>query len=147
MIDVVVIISIHLVYNCKYVQHHLGISAVLLTPTQAARKLLSAAATYELFFVSLSPPAESTVFFVFFPSVDTFTKTWGPTDRTDRWTKYTLQTDIQIPDTVKVKFQPSCRLNALYIQFLCTLYCVPVYCHLFYVYSLSLYLSLVSRLQ
>lgn len=87
------------------------------------------------------PPAESTVFFVFFPSVDTFPKTWGPTDRTDRWTKYTLQTDIQIPDSqskIPTKLSTQCALHSILMySLLCSRLLSSVLC----VFSFSLSLS------
>lgn len=136
MIDVVVIISIHFVYNCTYVQSSGHLSCAVLTrppPTpqhpKAARKLLSAAATirtvFLLFFLYFSLPAESTVFCVPPPLL----------------THEHRRTDTDRQSIKKSKFSTQCALHSILI-----IYCVPVYCHLFYVYSLSLYLS-VSRLQ
>lgn len=142
MIDVVVVISIHLVYNCKHVQqHHLGISAVLLThpssPKTSLRRL-----HHTNCFLYLYPPSWVDCFLCSSPFC--WHNYQDPNDRRTEGQLDKVHSTKQIFkfQTVKVKVQPSCRLNALYIQFLCNLYCVPVYCHLFYVYFLSLYLSL-----
>lgn len=134
--------SIHLVYNCKHVQqHHLGISAVLLTHPSSPKTSLRRLHHTNCFFVSLSPQL-SRLFFVFFPVLLTQLPRPRPRRTEGQLDKVHSAKQIFKFQTVKVKVQPSCRLNALYIQFLCNLYCVPVYCHLFYVYFLSLYLSL-----
>lgn len=139
MIDVVVIISIHSVYNCKYVQSSGHPISCATNPPPSRRQpenFSQRLPPYEqcVIFVSLSlsPSQLSRLFFVFFPSfVDTHTRA-----QTDRQTQ--LYDIYDIPVNVKVQVLDSiCASHSILF-----IYCVPVYCHLFYVYSLSFYLSL-----
>lgn len=109
--------SIHLVYNCKHVQqHHLGISAVLLTHPSSPKTSLQRLHHTNCFFVSLSPQL-SRLFFVFFPVLLTqLPRPERPTDRRTVGQSTLYKTDIQIPDSQSkspTKLSTQCALHSI----------------------------------
>lgn len=143
MIDVVVIISIHSVYNCKYVQSSGHPISCATNPPPSRRQpenFSQRLPPYEqcVIFVSLSlsPSQLSRLFFVFFPSfVDTHTSTDGQTDTVIRYIRYSSQCK-----------SPSSRLNMRFTFNSFYLLCSRLLSSVLCVFSFFLSIS-VSRLQ
>lgn len=138
MIDVVVIISIHLVYNCKHVQHHLGISAVLLTHPSSPKTSLSGCTMRTVFCIFI-PPAESTVFCVLPLLLTHLPRPDGQMDSVHSSNRYT---DIQVPDSQSkspTKLSTQCALHSiLMLSLLCSRLLSSVLCVFSFFLSLSL---------